>query len=75
MNATAKSDRTNEFYRDAFTTASTWTPAVFADACAAHGIVPIEDERFADTAERLWECLQDAERADFCSDLDDWLDA
>jgi len=62
-------------YFDAFTTASTWTPGVFADECATHGIVPTDDETFAGTASRLWETLTAEERDTFKSDYDDWMDA
>jgi hypothetical protein len=75
MNATSKDERTPEFYREAFTESSTWGPGVFERECAEHGITPADDEFLCHTAARLWDALTDAERAQFSSDYDDWLDA
>lgn len=67
-------ERNEFFYRDAFTSSTTWGPGVFEADCAAHGITPSDDEFFCHTAARLWDALNDAERAEFASDYDDWLD-
>jgi hypothetical protein len=72
MNTTTK---TAEFYRDAFTSASTWGPGIFDAECAAHGITREDGEFFGHTAERLWNALTAEERAEFIKDYDDWLDA
>ena len=75
MNTTDRTDRTTEFYRDAFTSASTWGPGMFEADCAAHGITPEDGEFFGHTASRLWDALSEDERAAFAADYDDWLDA
>ena len=75
MNATPKEDRSSTFYADAFTESTTWGPGIFETACAAHGITASEDEFFSHTAFRLWETYSEAERDQFASDYDDWLDA
>lgn len=72
MNTT---DRTELFYRDAFTSASTWGPGIFEAACVVHGIAREDDEFFGHTASRLWDALTEEERAEFAADFDDWLDA
>ena len=75
LNTTDRTDRTTEFYRDAFTSATTWGPGIFEAECAAHGIAREDGEFFGHTAERLWDALSEAERAEFEADYDDWLDA
>ena len=72
MNTT---DRTTEFYRDAFTSATPGGPGIFEAACAAHGITSEDGEFFGHTASRLWDALSEDERAAFAADYDDWLDA
>lgn len=75
MNTTPKSDRDDAFYFDAFTSASTWSDSMWRDELAAHGIEESEDEQFGATAERLWNAYSEAERTEFASNYDDWLDA
>lgn len=73
---TSKEDRDEAFYVDAFTSMTTWGPGVFEADCAEHGIEYDPDEdAFGLIAEKLWEAYSDNERAEFCSDYDDWLDA
>ena len=73
-NAT-KENRDVEFYRDAFTSMSTWGKGFFEAECAEHNIIPEEEERFGDTASRLWDALSEEDRNAFASNYDDWLDA
>ena len=75
MSTTDRTDRTTEFYRDAFTSASTWGPGIFDAECAAHGITREDGEFFGHTASRLWDALTEEERREFAADFDDWLDA
>jgi hypothetical protein len=68
-----KDERNDEFYRDAFTSSTTWGKGVFETECASHNIIPGDDEFFCHAADRLWNALTDEEKAQFASDYDDWL--
>lgn len=75
LNNTPKEERDSAFYRDAFTSSSTWGPGNFEAECADHAVIPGDDELFCHTADRLWNALNSEEIAQFASDYDDWLDA
>lgn len=75
MSNTPKEDRDNEFYFDAFTTASTWSADMWRDELASHNIAESEDDQFGATAERLWCAYTQGEKDEFTSNYDDWLDA
>jgi len=72
---TVKSDRDNEFYRDAFCSQSTWGPGEFEVMLAEHPEVKDDEyEFFCHLANALWEKLSESEIHEFMQNYDDWLD-
>ncbi len=73
---TPKEDRTSEFYEDQFCSLTNWGPGEFEKFCEVIGYTEEDpDDFFGHQAWRCWNAMTPAQRADFASDFDDWLDA
>jgi hypothetical protein len=79
MNAslnTPKSERTDAFYEDQFTSSSNWGPGEFEKFVQEIGFVePDSDDFICQRALRVWEAMTRQQREEFASAFDDWLDA
>ncbi len=73
---TPKEERDTNFYRDAFTSSSTWGKGDFERFMADVGYTDDDpDDFFGQRASRVWEAMTDEQKAEFASDFDDWLDS
>lgn len=73
---TPKESRDEAFYRDNFTDSTNWGVGEFESYCESIGFVePDPDDFFGHRASRLWEAMNEKQKAEFASDFDDWLDA
>ncbi len=73
---TPKEERDSAFYQDAFTSSSTWGKGDFERFVQEIGFKEDDpDDFFGQRAFRLWEFMNDEQKAEFASNLDDWLDS
>lgn len=73
---TPKENRNNEFYLDAFTSASSWGPGEFEKFMQEIGFTSDDpDDFFGRRAWRVWASMTEAQKNEFSSNYDDWLDS
>ena len=72
---TPKTERTSDFYMDAFTSSSNWGPGEFEKFAAEVGVKDDPEDFFGQRAWRVWDSMTEEQRAEFSSDFDYWLDS